>query len=271
MAGDLFRRSGEARGGRPTDQVTPDDGSSDGQGEAGAGRAPVRVKVLHRDARVVLVDKPAGLLVHRTELAPDRDVLLTRVRDALGVRLYPVHRLDRGTSGVVAFALDPDAARRLHEALEGREGSGRARKEYLALVRGRFEAACRVDYPVPRSEGGERVPAITSFEPVFVAPDGLASLVRARPETGRFHQIRRHLAHLRHPLAGDTAYGTGWFNRAFRARGLARLGLHARRLELPDPSADDPGARLVGVARVPPDLREALRSLGMDDEALEAT
>lgn len=190
--------------------------------------------ILHRDASLVVVDKPAGLLTHRTELAGDDDVTMTRVRDAIGAWVFPVHRLDRQTSGVLVFALTEDSARELRAAFDG----GTVAKRYLAIVRGTFPESVDVDHPVPKREGGARVPAQTSFLRIevgtLVGHEGATwSLVEARPKTGRFHQVRRHLAHLRHPIACDSNYGTGWFNRAVRACGIDRLALHASEIAIP--------------------------------------
>jgi tRNA pseudouridine65 synthase len=218
------------------------------------------ITVLHRDLSFVVVDKPAGLLTHRSELAPDRDVAMTRTRDTLGVKVWPVHRLDRGTSGALCFALSESEARRWQEALVERSVS----KTYVALVRGVAPEEVLVDYPVPRSEGGPRVPARTAFRRLWAGEH--CSLVEARPETGRFHQIRRHLSHLRHPIAGDTNYGTGWFNRKLRAETpLGRLALHSLSLACP---------LFTGVERVvaplAADFAGALRVLGADAALLDS-
>ncbi len=217
-----------------------------------------RLSVLYRDEELLVVDKPAGLLTHRSELAPDRDVAMTRARDAIGARVWPLHRLDRGTSGALAFALSEDAARALHAAFE----RGEVKKRYLALARGEPELHAVVDYAIPKGEGKERVAAVTELCRLYAG--SWFSLVEARPRTGRFHQIRRHLAHLRHPIANDSNYGTGWFNRKVRAEaGLTRLGLHAAELTLP--------ARTGSVtvrAPLPPDFREALERLAVPAELL---
>lgn len=218
------------------------------------------LRILYRDDTLLVVNKPAGLLTHRSELAPDSDVAMTRARDAIGARVWPLHRLDRGTSGALAFALSEPAAR----ALRARMEAGEVDKEYLALARGITPEAIVVDYPVPRAEGGERVSAITRFRRLC-ALDG-CSLVEARPSTGRYHQIRRHLSHLRHPIACDSNYGTGWFNRKIRAEtSLKRLGLHALRLTF-----HFAGAELVVRAPLPEDFAGALRSLGAPPELVHA-
>jgi len=220
------------------------------------------VVFLFRDESLVVVDKPAGLVCHRTELAPDRDVVMTRVRDALGAYVYPVHRLDRGTSGALVFALSPAIAARLRVAFD----EGRVAKTYLALARGHAPERGTVDYAIPKAEDSPvRVAAITEIERVGTGDH--CSLVAAHPKTGRYHQIRRHLAHLRHPIALDSNYGTGWFNRHIRARtGLARLALHAFEITFPHPACGEDEPRAVRVrAPVAADLRAALVALDLGD------
>lgn len=227
--------------------------------------------VLFRDDRLLAVDKPSGLLVHRG-WGGDRVTALDLARRIAGRRVYPVHRLDRGTSGVLVFALDPEAARRLGEAFAGERaetaGDGEAiagiEKVYLALVRGRAPEDAVIDHPIPRSAGGPRVPAVTAVRRLGVAepePGRLYSLVEARPASGRLHQVRRHLKHAAHPVIGDVEYGKGEHNRFFRERfGLHRLALHALVLALPHPET---GARLRLAAPVPADLAGPLAALGL--------
>jgi tRNA pseudouridine65 synthase len=224
--------------------------------------APPPIRFLYRDEAMVIVDKPAGLVCHRTEIAPDRDVVMTRVRDQLGAYVYPVHRLDRGTSGALVFTLSSETARSVRESFD----AGLVQKTYLALARGHLPGLVgerlRVDYAIPKAEGSKvRVPAVTTFEKLGEGEH--ASLVIAFPETGRFHQIRRHLAHLRHPLAVDSAYGTGWWNREIREKtGLLRLGLHAVEVTLPHPVTKQP---VTARAPVPDDLRLAFDILGLGE------
>jgi tRNA pseudouridine65 synthase len=215
--------------------------------------------VLYGDDRLSIVDKPSGLLVHRG-WGTDAVVAMTLLRDQLGRVVYPVHRLDRGTSGALAFALDAEAARLLHALFEG----GLARKRYLALVRGVPPESGVVDHPIPNKPGGPRVEARTAFR--RLATVERFSLVEAQPLTGRLHQIRRHLKHLGHPLVGDVNYGRGEINRLFRERyGLHRLALHARELSFAHPFT---GAPLDVRAPLPEDLRGPLARLGFPEEAL---
>jgi tRNA pseudouridine65 synthase len=214
------------------------------------------IELLYVDAHLVVANKPSGLLVHRG-LANDDDVLLFRVRDALGQHVHLVQRLDRGTSGVIVIARTPAVAAALGVAL----ADPRARKCYLALVRGKPPDEGVIDSPVPRSEDGERVPAVTRYRTVARSTVARCSLVEAHPETGRFHQIRRHLKHLGHPLIGDVNYGSGALNREYRAaHGLHRLGLHAYRVELDHPIT---GERLSVTAPVPDDLGRVLDALAL--------
>ncbi len=213
------------------------------------------VHILHREADFVAVDKPSGLLVHRG-WDNDRDVLMTRVRDELGMYVYPIHRLDRGTSGVVVFALDKPTARKLSEQWAAQT----VRKRYIALVRGVPKTDGPIDNPVPKAEGGERVPAVTDVRTLHRF--GRYSVVEAAPRTGRLHQIRRHLKHISCPIIGDVRYGKGEHNRLFRTNyDLHRLALHALSVELEHPRE---GHRVVLTAPVPDDLMVPLQRLAAD-------
>ena len=217
------------------------------------------IELLFVDAHVVVANKPSGLLVHGG-WAGDDDVAMFRVRDALGRHVDPVHRLDRGTSGALLFALTKEAARTLGKTFE----EGAADKRYLALVRGEPPESGVVDHPIPKSEGGERVPARTRFRLIARSPHARCSLVEAFPESGRLHQVRRHLRHLGHPLLGDVNYGSGALNRAYRADyDLHRLALHAHYLAFDHPIT---GARIAVRAPMPDDLGLALHALGLPRE-----
>jgi tRNA pseudouridine65 synthase len=208
--------------------VTAAPDAGDGGDEPVAARGPVAI--LHRDSRVVVVDKPAGVIVHRG-WADDDDPLLQRVRDQIGSWVYPIHRLDRGASGCVLFALDSEAAAFLGDAFAS---GGGLDKQYLAITRGHPPEHVVLDHPVPRAPGEDRVPAVTEI--ARLETFGRYALVSARPRTGRLHQIRRHLKHLSCPLIGDVRYGKGEHNRIFRIQhGLHRLALHAATLSFPHP------------------------------------
>ena len=220
-------------------------------------RAPARdIRLVHEDPRFVIADKPSGLLVHRG-WANDDDTALFRVRDKVGHHVYPVHRLDRGTSGALLLARDPDAQRTLNALFE----AGQVEKSYLALVRGVPAAEGTIDHPIPRAEDGPRVPAVTTFRLLSTSPRERCSLLEARPQTGRLHQVRRHLAHLSHPLVGDVNYGRGDINRKYRAEyALHRLALHAWKLAFDDPWS---GTRLTIQVNLPDDLTVPFATLGL--------
>jgi tRNA pseudouridine65 synthase len=222
----------------------------------GAEAAPgAPIPLLFVDPHVVVANKPSGLLVHRG-WDDDEDVAMFRVRDVLGQQVFPVHRLDRGTSGALVFARTREAAGVLGRAFE----QGRVDKRYLALVRGTPPDSGLIDHPIPKSEGGPRVPAITRFRLVARSPVDRCSLVDAVPETGRLHQVRRHMHHIDHPIVGDVNYGSGEINRKYRATyALRRLALHAHRVAFDHPATGEP---IVVVAPVPEDLAVAFVALG---------
>jgi tRNA pseudouridine65 synthase len=204
------------------------------------------IHILHRDARCVAVDKPTGIATHRG-WADDDDALLQLVRDTVGAYVYPIHRLDRGASGVTLFALDREAARAFSDAWP------LADKRYLAITRGHPPEHVVIDHAIPRAPGLERVAAKTEVwrRETF----GRYALVEARPHTGRLHQIRRHLKHISCPLIGDVRYGKGEHNRLWRERfGLHRLALHCTSLRVPHPD----GGELVAECSLEPDLAAAI-------------
>ncbi|GEK46689.1 pseudouridine synthase [Bisbaumannia pacifica] len=206
------------------------------------------IAILYRDAHLVAVHKPSGLLVHRSPLARgETRFLVQQLRDQLGQRIYPVHRLDRPTSGVMLFALDSRTAAELNAAFTEQ----RIHKRYLAVVRGIGPEAARLDYAL-REEDGPRpkaeMPAqaaltevrrLDSVElPVAVDryPQSRYSLMEARPHSGRRHQIRRHLSRRGYPIIGDAKHGKGVHNRFFAERlGCPRLLLAAVSLGVEHP------------------------------------
>jgi tRNA pseudouridine65 synthase len=199
------------------------------------------VTLLFEDDHFVAVHKPANMLVHRTERAPDSEVLLQLVRDRVGHHVYPVHRLDRPASGVIIFGKTSEAAAALCERFR----LGTVHKTYLAVVRGWPEAGGVIDYPLARDRGGPVQDAVSQYRRLLTAelpfstgryPTSRYALVRVTPRTGRFHQIRRHFAHLRHPLVGDVLHGDGSHNRLFRDHfGVHRLLLMATGLRFEHP------------------------------------
>lgn len=197
--------------------------------------------VLYADEWLAAVVKPCGLLAHRSPIAPgEHDVLLYRLRAQFGRRVFLPHRLDRATSGVVLVAFSEPIARALGRAFAERQ----VEKRYLAFVRGWFEPAeGTIDRPLTVPGRGLR-PALTHYRTLAQAelsiptpphPTTRWSLVEARPETGRYHQIRRHFKYANHPVLGDTEHGDSRHNRLLRSFGIHRLMLHARVLALRHP------------------------------------
>lgn len=201
------------------------------------------LSILFQDENLVAIDKPSGLLVHKTELSRERVTAMSILRDQLGQWVYPAHRLDRATSGVLVFALSPEAARAIGLLFQEKK----VFKAYYAIVRGHMADEGVIDHPLRESEDHERVPAVSRFKtlrrvelPHAVGRYATArySLVRVETDTGRLHQVRKHLCSVFHPIVGDTTYGDGRHNKFFRAElGQARLFLHARDLRLTHPYA----------------------------------
>lgn len=207
--------------------------------------------VLFRDEHLIAVAKPSGVFVHRSENnRTERDVVLQAVRDQIGTFLYPVHRLDRATSGIVLLAQTRYAASEMSRAFADRKVS----KTYVALVRGHCVSDGRIATPLVPARGRGKpkghpyaVPqeAETIFHTIeqFELPvrndryeTTRSSLVEVKPRTGRFHQIRRHFNYISHPVIGDTSHGDSRHNSLYRKHfNLQRLMLAAVRLEFSHP------------------------------------
>ncbi|MFU8847100.1 MAG: pseudouridine synthase [Opitutales bacterium] len=198
----------------------------------------MNLKIIYQDAHYVAIDKPAGLLVHRSPLAKNETVFaLQLLRDQIGQPVYPCHRLDRPTSGVLLFAFEENSLRFTQDEL----ASQGCEKHYHAVVRGWTENEGEIDYALKTEETPHKLQAAQTFyrtltrstvpEPVGPYPEARFSLLELRPKTGRKHQLRRHMAHLRHPILGDTRHGDGAQNRFLRAHcGCQKLMLRAQSL-----------------------------------------
>lgn len=210
----------------------------------------MEIPILYQDAHLVAVNKPSGLLVHKSWVAKDAKVFaLQMVRDQIGEFVYPIHRLDRPTSGVLLFALNSDIAKKMAEQWQDAE------KVYWAIVRGHLREPIRVDHGLKgMADYGQQVETVqeaqTRFKPMGTAeipvsidkyPQSRYGWVEAIPEQGRTHQIRRHLKHLSHPIIGDARYGKGKHNRYFAEHmNAGRLLLHARTLRILHPITQQP-------------------------------
>ncbi len=209
--------------------------------------------IVYQDEAIVVINKPAGMLVHRTSIDPGESVFAVQsLRDQIGMKVHPVHRLDKPTSGLLVFALDMDTLK----ALQVQFTDKRVEKVYWAVGRGHLHGNGTIDYPLKRevdrylkSETEKTQNAITHYHclaqtelpiPVGRYPTGRYSWVELKPETGRKHQLRRHMAHIRHPIVGDSRHGVGAHNRLFREQfEVHRLLLHARELSFNHPNTGD--------------------------------
>ncbi len=199
------------------------------------------LSILYRDDYFVAIHKPPGLLVHRTRISEDTRFVLQILRNQIGQWVYPVHRLDRPTSGVLILGLDSDSARLLTREFENR----RVEKRYLAVVRGYTEEKGVVDYPLQEETWKEPQEALTLYRkleqvelpfPVGRYRTARYSLLEIEPRTGRMHQIRKHMKHIFHPIVGDTTHGDGKHNQLFREEfGIHRLLLVATGLTFQHP------------------------------------
>lgn len=210
-------------------------------------QSAVDLEIIFQDEYLVAVNKPAGMLVHRSWLdRHETQFVMQRLRDQIGQLVYPIHRLDRPTSGVLLFALNSEIAQQLCQQFEQKS----VQKSYLAIVRGYLQGQQRIDYALkPKLDkiadkfSQEEKPAqnaITDYiglktveisEGIGRYPTSRYSLVRLFPQTGRKHQLRRHMKHIFHPILGDTQYGDLPQNRFFYAKtGTQRLMLHAEQL-----------------------------------------
>jgi tRNA pseudouridine65 synthase len=249
--------------------------------------------ILYRDDWLLAVHKPSGLLVHRSLIdRHETRFAMQLVRDQIGQHVFPVHRLDKGCSGVLLFALDECSARRLGQAFE----SGPVEKWYTAVVRGWMPERGEIDHPLARRDDGygaretaldaagcrqsppgvRQQAALTRYWRLSVGeiperaeagqsfPTSRYSLVALQPVTGRQHQIRRHLKHLAHPIIGDATHGKGAHNRLFERRfGVRRLLLACRSMTVPHPV----DGRILRIdAPLADDMRRVLDGFGWSAE-----
>ncbi len=216
------------------------------------------IDIIYEDEFLVAINKEAGLLVHRSWLdTGETRFAMQLTRDAVGCHVFPVHRLDKPTSGVLLFAKSSAVARSLNEAFTDHKVT----KQYLAVVRGYMPEQGVVDYALsfkpdaiadkfadldkPAQEAVTHWQSLAQIELPFAVSKkhetSRYSLVRLTPETGRKHQLRRHMRHLFHHIVGDTSHGDGRHNRFFRSQyDCSRMLLHAKTLALSHPVTGEP-------------------------------
>lgn len=214
-------------------------------------------EILYQDDDLIAINKPSGWLVHRSWLDKTETVVVMQtLRDQIGQHVFPIHRLDRPTSGVLLFALSSDVARIMSEEFAKKQ----IEKTYHAIVRGYVEGEAVIDYPLveeldkiadkftnknkPAQDAVTFYKSISKIEvPIKVGKFETArySFVELKPQTGRKHQLRRHMKHIFHPILGDSKHGDLHQNRAFATYfNIKQLMLHASKLEIKHPIQHKP-------------------------------
>lgn len=235
--------------------------------------------ILFHDEYLVAIHKPAGLLVHQTNLDKgENQDAMRMLRDQVGQWVYPIHRLDKPTSGILLFALSPEMAASMVDQFTRRQ----VEKEYLAVVRGYTQAEETIDYPLSpmwdkrtgrrKKESKPSQDAITYYRRIAITellhPVGRYgtarySLLRIQPKTGRSRQIRRHMKHIFHPILGDKKHGDHRQNAFLQSfTGQFRLLLHAHKLEFLHPVEETPVKLEAGLS---PEFEEILTKLQLID------
>lgn len=199
------------------------------------------LSILYRDDQLIAINKPHGLLVHRSSIAADvEEFALQMLRDQIDRHVFPAHRLDRKTGGVLLFALDKST----EVAMQQQFATNQVNKSYLAIVRGHTPDAGEIDYPL-RKENGTLQDAFTAYKTLARAELPVAfgkhstsrySLIEAKPTTGRMHQLRKHFSHIFHPIIGDRTHGCNKQNKLFTETWeMSTMLLHALTLEFDHP------------------------------------
>lgn len=202
------------------------------------------LQILFHDEHLIAINKPHDLLVHRSPLAADvQEFAVQTLRDQIGKWVTPVHRIDRKTGGVLLFALDKETEIAMHKQFM----DGLVHKQYLAIVRGYTPDSGNIDYPL-RKENGTLQEAHTAYTTLSRAelplasdshPTSRYSLVKAVPTTGRMHQLRKHFAHIFHPIIGDRPHGCNKQNKLFKERWeMTTMLLHASHQSFRHPVTD---------------------------------
>lgn len=231
----------------------------------------LKLEILYCDEHFVAVNKPHGLLVHRSSIASDAsEFALQILRNQIDRYVYPVHRLDRKTSGVLLFCYYPETVKVLQQLFT----EGNVHKQYLAIVRGITEDSAVIDYPL-RREDGTFQDAVTNYRTVSKTeipyPFGIHetsrySLVSIYPETGRMHQIRKHFAHILHPIIGDRPHGCNKQNRFFKETwNMTTMMLHALSLTFTHPFSEK---KVIITATIHEEFRRMMQLMGWNEDLI---
>ncbi len=240
------------------------------------------ISIIFQDQYLIAVNKPAGILVHRTKMNfGETESVVNSLRDQLGAQVFPVHRLDKPTSGTLVFALSSDIARIMQTEFVER----RVHKKYLAIVRGYVKEDITIDYPLkeeldriadkkarqdkPAQEAITKIKVLAQIELPFEVdkyPTSRYSLVLATPITGRKHQIRRHLRHINHPIIGDTTHGAAKHNKFFENEfKIKRLLLACTELSFIHPKTN---LQMNIQATLPDDFKNLMIKLNWNDHVV---
>ncbi|NHA04582.1 pseudouridylate synthase [Mucilaginibacter sp. HC2] len=223
------------------------------------------LEIIYRDEHLIAINKPHGLLVHRSPIAADAsEFALQLLRDQIGQKVNPAHRIDRKTGGILLFALDKPA----EIAMQQQFMENQVHKKYLAIVRGHTPDQENIDYPL-RKENGTLQDAFTQYTTVKRAeldvplgkhPTSRYSLVEAVPTTGRMHQLRKHFSHIFHPIIGDRTHGCNKQNKLFKETwDMETMLLHASHLEFTHPVS---GEAIQIDAGLQPEFKRVMQIMG---------
>jgi tRNA pseudouridine65 synthase len=222
----------------------------------------MKLKILTQSKDYVVIHKPSGLVTYADSKEQENISAKALVERQLKRKVFPVHRIDKDTCGVLAFAFTPAMAQNLTALFRTRT----VKKQYLALAHGLVAEKGVIDEPLEKNKEKTKEPAVTDFvrlASVSVEWEGEKrqySLVKLDPKTGRYHQIRRHLRFIGHPIVGDPEYGNGWDNRIFGEKfGIKRTLLSAVHLAFPDRAQE----KMVRVnTRPDPDFERVAKEFG---------
>lgn len=233
----------------------------------------MELEIVYQDDYLVAINKPHGLLVHKTGIAADVKVFaIQTLRDQIGQRVYPAHRIDRKTSGVLLFATSQD----LYKEMQKQFATKKIFKRYVAIVRGYTDKVGKIDYPLLNEELQNKQEAITLYKTLAQSELNIEtvrhstsrySLVEASPMTGRMHQIRRHFRHLRHPIIGDRPYGCNKQNKMFKEKwNITTMFLHARELEFTHPVSLE---KISVKAKLSNEFLAGMKLMGWDESQID--
>lgn len=231
----------------------------------------IKLEILFQDEYFVAINKPHGLLVHRSKIATNTDEFaVQQLRNQIGQHVHPAHRLDRKTSGVLLFALNKPALSAIRNVFEKEAVS----KVYWAILRGYADDEGLIDYALTNDKGKtqEAQTAYATLDQVEIEvpfgkhPTSRYSWVEAKPKTGRMHQLRKHFAHIFHPIIGDRPHGCNKQNKLFLERwNMGTMLLHARTLSFVHPLTNE---QISIQANPQPDFVRMLDTLGFDKSLL---